>query len=570
MDAIKEAQQSIEDAQQTEDDIVARNTFNNGYNLRKTTTDQHVYATLSIKEARRLYGDKVADAAIVEEIQNCIKKDVFEFQHREYKTRSQIPSKMFLTPKKLPNGNIDRMKARLVAGGHRQNRSLYTDQETSSPTVALSSVLMTAALAADKAYHIMTLDHKAAYLNATMVGHVVEMSIGKEVAGLLCSVSPSHEKFVRADGSIIVRLRKALYGCIESAVLWYKELSSTLEGLGFKKNPYDECSFVRKKSESIDTILVYVDDLMLTSKSKETLTSIANALKKKYKEVTLKEGAKHDFLGIHWDFTMSREVTLSMEGYVNNILEKYAVSKKAKTPATDMLFQSNPECEKLGDIKRQWFHSCVMELHYLAKRIRGDILTAVSYCATRVLGPDKDDAAKLDRILSYLLTTRNKTLTLRIGSDTAVRAYVDASFGTYDDMRSVTGVLIMIGDATVYVKSAKQKIVTRSSTEAELVALSDALSQILWTREFIIHQGVQVGPAIVYQDNKSTICLVNKGKSTSERTRHIKNRYFFVTSYIEANEIKVEYLPTGDMVADMFTKPLHGALFSKFTGLLMG
>ena len=112
---------------------------------------------------------------------------------------------------------------------------------------------MTAALAADKAYHIMILDNKAAYLNARMVGHVVEMSIGKEVAGLLCSVSPSHAKFVRADGSIIVRLRKALYGCIESAVLWYKELSSTLEGLGFKKNPYDECSFVRQNSGTIDT-----------------------------------------------------------------------------------------------------------------------------------------------------------------------------------------------------------------------------------------------------------------------------------------------------------------------------
>ena len=92
-----------------------------------------------------------------------------------------------------------------------------------------------------------------------------------------------------------------------------------------------------------------------------------------------------------------------------------------------------------------------------------------------------------------------------------MRAYVDASFGTYDDMRSVTGVIVMIGNATVYVKSAKQKIVTRSSTESELVALSDALSQILWTREYIIHQGVQVGPAIVYQDNKSGVALVHGG-----------------------------------------------------------
>jgi hypothetical protein len=68
-----------------------------------------------------------------------------------------------------------------------------------------------------------------------------------------------------------------------------------------------------------------------------------------------------------------------------------------------------------------------------------------------------------------------------------VRAFVDASFGTYDDVKSVTGVIIMIGRATVYVKCGKQKIITRSSTESELVGLSDALSQVLWIRKFLIH-----------------------------------------------------------------------------------
>ena len=91
----------------------------------------------------------------------------------------------------------------------------------------------------------------------------------------------------------------------------------------------------------------------------------------------------------------------------------------------------------------------------------------------------------------------------------------------------------MIGNATVYVKSGKQKIVTRSSTEAELVGLSDALSQILWTREFLCNQGLRLGPAIVYQDNQSTICLANKGRSTSERIRHVKIRYFFIKHYID-------------------------------------
>ena len=206
---------------------------------------------------------------------------------------------MFLTPKKLPNGTMDRMKARLVAGGHRQDRSLYADEETSSPTVALSSVLITAAIAATRGEYVMTLDHKAAHLNASMAGHVVEMTIGNEVAELLCTVAPSHSKYLRHDGTIIVKLRKALYGCIESAVLWYKELSATLLDLGFSKNPYDQCSFTRNRSGEIDTILVYVDDLLLTSKSQLVLRTIADALRTKYKEVTVQEGYQHDFLGVH-------------------------------------------------------------------------------------------------------------------------------------------------------------------------------------------------------------------------------------------------------------------------------
>ena len=111
------------------------------------------------------------------------------------------------------------MKARLVAGGYRQDRSIYTYNEIPSPTVALSSVLMAAAVAAHRGDKVMTLDHKAAYLNADMVGHVVEMSLGKEVAGLLCSIAPHHARFLRSDGTMIVKLRKALYGCIESAVI---------------------------------------------------------------------------------------------------------------------------------------------------------------------------------------------------------------------------------------------------------------------------------------------------------------------------------------------------------------
>ena len=132
----------------------------------------------------------------------------------------------------------------------------------------------------------------------------------------------------------------------------------------------------------------------------------------------------------------------------------------------------------------------------------------------------------------------------------------------------MTGIVLMLGDATRYVKSSKQKIVTRTSTESELVGISDALSQILWMREFLIRQGLSIGPAAVHQDNQSTIFLANKGRSTSERRRHIKIRYFFVAHYVEAKEIEIEYLPTADMIADILTKPLHGSLFLKFAAIM--
>jgi hypothetical protein len=128
----------------------------------------------------------------------------------------------------------------------------------------------------------------------------------------------------------------------------------------------------------------------------------------------------------------------------------------------------------------------------------------------------------------------------------------------------------MLGNAPIYVKSGKQKIVTRSSTEAELVGITDSMSQVLWTREYLLCAGLDVGPAIIFQDNQSTICLANKGRSTSERSRHIKIRYFFVSHYIEAKEIVLRYSPTADMVADILTKALHGSLFVKLRGILTG
>jgi hypothetical protein len=539
------------------------------YNLRSSTAEKHVYSVLSYKEAEVIYGPEAVREAGFNELRNCIDKGVWECLPPSSRLVKPIPSKLFLTPKTSPSGEFKLLKGRIVGGGHRQDHAMFTDSEISSPTVSLTSVMIGAAVAAHEQQHVMTLDHKAAYLNAAMKGPEVIMLLTPDVSSLLIELDSSYTQYLRPDRKIAVRLKKALYGCIQSAVLWYNELSSTIESMGFKKNPYDMCSFMRTTLDDVCTILVYVDDLFIMFGNKTSLTEVADMLKKKYGGITTTEGRVHDYLGIRWDFTVPRQVTLSMEGYVKDLLLKYGPYPSATTPGAHDLFVIN-ESPPIGREKREMFHSAVMTLHYLAKRVRPDILAAVSFCATRVLAPTDQDYAKLKRILGYLSITLEQKLLLRIGAKLEVRAYVDSSFGTYMDCKSVTGTVIYLGEAPVYFKSSKQKVVTRSSTEAELIGISDALSQILWMREYVLHQKITVGPVILFQDNKSTIFLASKGRSTSERTRHIKIRYFFISHYIETNEIIIKHMPTASMIADALTKPLHGATFVEMTKALTG
>jgi hypothetical protein len=195
--------------------ILLRNEMNNGYNLRKSTMVKHVYATLNVKTASSLFGGGVVKDAVTLELTHCLTKGVFMGRSPTESARDAIPSTMFLTPKKLPSGALDKIKARLEAGGHRQDRSLYTDQETSSPTVSLKAVFAQATIAAQRGDHVLTLDHKAAYLNATMKEPAVKMILSKEVSSALCEIDEEYKAYLRGNGTILVQLQKALYGCIQ-------------------------------------------------------------------------------------------------------------------------------------------------------------------------------------------------------------------------------------------------------------------------------------------------------------------------------------------------------------------
>jgi hypothetical protein len=145
---------------------------------------------------------------------------------------------------------------------------------------------------------------------------------------------------------------------------------------------------------------------------------------------------------------------------------------------------------------------------------------------------------------------------------------VDASFAVHMDYKSHTGLCVQFG-GTIFAKSTKQKINTKSSTEAELVGLSDSVSHIIWCRAFLLHQGYKLGPATVYQDNQSTMAMLKNGRSHSNRTRHINIRYYWAKDAVDQGDIAIDYLPTEEMLADILTKPLQGELFVKLRKMLL-
>ena len=116
-----------------------------------------------------------------------------------------------------------------------------------------------------------------------------------------------------------------------------------------------------------------------------------------------------------------------------------------------------------------------------------------------------------------------------------------------------------LGKGVIYGTSTRQKLNSKSSTEAELIGVSDVMSQILWTMYIMAAQGYPLEDNVVYQDNQSAMLLEKNGSgSSSKRTRHINIRYFFVTDRIKEGEMRVEYCPIGDMVAENTSHPPRG------------
>jgi Reverse transcriptase (RNA-dependent DNA polymerase) len=439
---------------------------------RKASTEVLSSANISVRDALRTKGDE-AKRVILKELKQMMDRKVFRPVRRslltEHERRSTIRSSIFLKAKYHPDGTFDKLKARLVAGGDQQDKSLYHD--LSSATVSTSAVFTLAAVAAQKGRHVAVVDIGGAFLNADMGKDVpVHMRLDKTMSEFLTSLDPSYRTFVDDRGGVAVKLKKALHECVESSGLWYENLRATLTNLGYKRNELDVCVFNKTNKKNVQcTVCVHVDDLMIMCKSKSMINDLKEGLTKRYGEISLKHGPIINYLGMALDYSHAGQVEVTMSGYTDELLKSSGIPSAARTPGTDGLFEVRDTALPVPEEVRVWFHKHVAMILYLAKPARPELLTAVSFLATRVTKCDADDVEKLIRLIRYIRGTREMGMLLWPGVSgiffRAPHLFVDASYGVHVDGRSHTGSCVVIGDlGAVHCRSSKQQIVTKSST----------------------------------------------------------------------------------------------------------
>ena len=538
---------------------------------------------LMFHRGRKRFGKRADDAATKELDQlhrrNCFTPIDPANLTPEEKKRAQT-AMMLVTEKR-----DESVKGRCVYDGSK-TRPYFAREDTASPTVSQEAIFLTAVIDAHEGRDVMTADIPNAFIQADL-DPIADgeartiMKITGVLVDLLVRIAPEiYGPFVMIENGkrvLYLLLMKALYGMLVAALLWYRKFRGDLETELYVFNPYDPCVANKTIEKKQHTVRFHVDDLMASHvlpKINDRFDTWLNKMYGHYGAVKCVRGKVHDYLGMTLDFTIKGTVKFQMFDYVANMIDDFPVhltkDDVAPTPAAPDLFAS-PQSPPLPKADAEAFHTFVAKGLFLCKRARPDTQTAISALCTRVKEPTQDDWCKLLRYMRYLNATRGDELILSADDLRVMKWYVDVGFAIHPDFKSHTGGGVTMGKGFPISNSRKQRLNTRSSTDSELVGADDMSQLILWTDLFMDAQGYPIKENILYQDNKSTILLLNNGKqSSTKRTRAINIRYFFLTDQIQKGKLRVAYCPTGQMIADFHSKPLQGSIFRKFKQQILG
>ena len=461
-----------------------------------------------------------------------------------------IGSRWLFKVKRNADGSVNKFKARLVAQGFTQKYGIDFN-ETFAPVAKQSTVRTVLAIAAGKDLEAEQVDVDTAFLFAPIDD---ELYI-KQPDGFEDAEYPNK----------VCLLRKSLYGTKQAARQWNKTLDDFFRSMDFVRADADPCLYTRTNDSEYSAVVVYVDDMIVVSNDSVGVRKIIKELKTKF---SIKElGEPRFILGIEVTRDRSaRTITLSQRGYILQLAERFRMmnAKPVYLPAdaNSRLTRAKDDALYITNVP---YRELVGSLMYIVTCTRPDIADAVGNVAKYCEQHTSEHWSAAKRILKFLMTTREIALVYDGKKPGDLIGFADASWASDEDTRrSTTGYVFMLCGAAVSWRSQRQPTVAGSSTEAEYMGLYFATQEMVWLRRLLKDlKMLKDEPTTVYQDNQGAIAIA-KNPVFNSRTKHVDTKYHFSRERVEANELRVEYMPTGTMVANALTKSVARPKLEQF------
>ena len=287
----------------------------------------------------------------------------------------------------------------------------------------------------------------------------------KQPPGFVDSALPSH----------VCRLHKSLYGLKQASRAWYTRLNDFLLSIGFRASKVDTSLFIFSIGADIFYLLVYVDDILLTDSNSLLLQCLIQLLSSEFKLRDL--GYVHYFWVLRFGLLVWVLCSTTINIHLISLLGP--VSYLANILILLSLHPKLPLCpiHYFSDATR--FCQIVGALQYLTFT-RPDIFFAVNRVCQFMHAPTNSHWAAVKRILRYLRGMTSHGLHITRSSSFALHGFTDADWaGSVEDRKSTGGYLVFFGQTLILWKSGKQRIVARSSTEAEYKALADGTTEVI-------------------------------------------------------------------------------------------
>lgn len=360
----------------------------------------------------------------------------------------------------------DKYKARLVVRGFQRKEEI---DDIYAPVAKMETLKVLLSCCCKMVLNIEQMDVETAFLNGKIMSEVYV-----------------HQPKGYEDGTNrVCRLKKALYGLKESPRAWYECLDEFLKKLKFKKSNFDYCLYVKRMESEVIYSLIYVDDLLICGKNVEKIQEIKTVLSERFKMKDL--GKIKEYLGININYnTLGKVMKMNQSKYIISLVNKYNVEKSRlhNTPMkVGLKIEKSENCET-----ETKYRNLIGALLYISSATRPDISFAVNYLSRFQNNYDQTHFQYALRILKYLYLTKELNLVYNGNyvNTEVIDCFVDANWaGDNIDRKSTTGYVIRVIGNVVQWKSRKQKSVTKASTFADYVALSEAVSEIKFIKELV-------------------------------------------------------------------------------------